>query len=78
LPVALLTIERTIENLHLANKDFGRRIPGGTRDEMRMFDALFKGVSPLLGPLTIEKVYRTSAFHLLFNPESSFQNLCGA
>ncbi len=38
-----------------------------------MFDALFKVVSTLFGPLTIEKRIEHPAFHLLFLlPKSSF------
>ncbi len=46
-------------------------LEGGTRDEMRMFDALFKGVSTQFGPLTIEKCIE----HPHFISCSSFQNL---
>jgi hypothetical protein len=46
---------------------------GGTKDEMRIFEALFKGVSTQFGPRTIEKGFEKSAFHLLFGlPKSSF------
>jgi len=48
-------------------------LEGGTRDEIRIFEALFKGVSTLFGRRTIEKSIEKSAFHLLFSlPKSSF------
>ncbi len=37
-----------------------------TKDEIRMFEALFKGVSTRFGQLTIEQVSRTSGCHLFF------------
>jgi hypothetical protein len=46
-------------------------LEGGTKDEMRIFEALFKGVSTQFGPRTVDKCF--SAFHLLFLlPKSSF------
>ncbi len=48
-------------------------LEGGTKDEMRISKALFKGVSTQFGPMIHWKVLRTSAFHLLFLlPKSSF------
>jgi hypothetical protein len=46
-------------------------LEGGTRDEMGMFDTLFKVVSSLFGKLTIEKYVE----HPHFITCSSFQNL---
>ena len=46
-------------------------LEGGTRDEMRMFEALFKGVSTQFGPWSIEKYIE----HPHFISCSSFQNL---
>jgi len=46
-------------------------LEGGTKDEMRMCEALFKGVSTQCGPLTIEKCITHP--HLIFC--SAFQNL---
>ncbi len=46
-------------------------LEGGTRDEMRMFDAFFKVVSTLFGPLTIEKCIE----HPHFISCSSFPNI---
>ena len=48
-----------------------KMLEGGTGDEMRMFDGLFKVVSTLVGPITIEKSIEHP--HLLFRlPTSSF------
>ncbi len=44
---------------------------GETKDEMRIFDALFKGVSTQFGPRAIEKTLENP--HLIFC--SSFPNL---
>ncbi len=44
----------------------------GTIDDMRMFDALFKGVSTLFGPLTIEKCIEHPHFIYFLLPTSSF------
>ena len=44
---------------------------GGTKDEMQMFDTLFKGVSTHFGPLTLEKCVE----HLHFIFCSTFPNL---
>jgi len=46
-------------------------LEGGTKEEIRIFEALFKDVSTKFGPLTIERVNRNPDF--LFC--SSFQNL---
>ena len=46
-------------------------LEGGTKDEMRIFEALFKGVSTQFGPWTIEKCFENP--HFIFC--SSFQNL---
>jgi hypothetical protein len=40
-----------VKSLSIPNEDFGRM----NKDEIRMFEALFKGVSTLFGLLTIEK-----------------------
>jgi hypothetical protein len=44
---------------------------GGTKDEMRIFEALFKGVSNQFGPRSIEKCFENP--HFVFC--SSFPNL---
>jgi len=46
-------------------------LEGGTKDEMRIFEALFKGVSTQFGPISIEKCFEEP--HFVFC--SSFQNI---
>jgi len=46
-------------------------LEGGTKDEMRIFEALFKGVSTQFGPRTVDKCFENP--HFIFC--SSFQNL---
>jgi len=46
-------------------------LEGGTKDEIRMFEALFKGVSTRFGPRAIEKSVENPDFIFC----SSFQNL---
>jgi len=46
-------------------------LEGGTKDEIRMFEAIFKGVSTRFGQLTIEKLVENPDFTFC----SSFQNL---
>jgi hypothetical protein len=45
-----------------------------TKDEIRIFEALFKGASTQFGPRTMEKMLRKSGFRLLLSdlPTSSF------
>jgi hypothetical protein len=46
-------------------------LEGGTKDEIWIFEALFKGVSTQLGPRSIEKCFENPDFIFC----SSFQNL---
>jgi hypothetical protein len=55
------------EMLSLPNEDFGR----WNKDEIRMFEALFKGVSTRFGPRAIEKSVENPDFIFC----SSFPNL---
>jgi hypothetical protein len=57
-----------VDTLCFPNEDFGR----GTKEELRIFEALFKGVSTQLRARTIEKSFENRGFLLSIPPKSSF------